>query len=187
MQLTKQFMSLIQCEASKHKTAVLTSSTYLTSAKKLEGTRRIWATSSISCFPFSGLRGLEKKKRNSITKAEHQVLRRDSQIMATFCYQTWSVLGTDCSPTCALIQGPAALPALGWGLLIPNSTLLWEMFLPPGRCSVTLTNPLALGCVLFPYAFQLWDGSQSMTHLGAAITGCLPRTGSLTYALLWGN
>lgn len=78
MQLTKQFMSLIQCEASKHKTAVLTSSTYLTSAKKLEGTRRRWATSSISCFPFSGLRGLEKRKRNSVTKAEHQVLRRDS-------------------------------------------------------------------------------------------------------------
>jgi hypothetical protein len=155
----------------------------------------MWATWSISCFPFSGLRGLEKRKRNTITKAEHQVLGEKTQIFATFCYQTWSVLGTHGSPTCALIQGPAIFPALGWWLLIPNSTLVWKkMFLPPGGCPATLTDPFALGSVLgctVSLCIPALGGFSTLGPLGSCGHWMLDPHWemhcSLTHALLWGN
>lgn len=101
----------------KHRTAGSESSTYLTSAKKPEGTPRMWATSSISCFPFSGLRGLEAGRGipslKQSGKSWGETLGFWMAFVINLC-QSWGLS--------ALTQGPAVLPALGWGLLLPMGT-----------------------------------------------------------------
>lgn len=129
----------------KDRTASLESSTYLTSAKRLEGTRRMRATSSNNCFPFSGLRGLEERKRTTITKLEQQVLGKLSAL-------SYLLLSNLASPGDSLLPNtwpdprPCCTSCFGVGLLISNSVLLWEkLLLPPDGCSATLTDSLALG------------------------------------------
>ena len=79
--------------------------------------------------------------------------------------------------------------------MIPNSTLVWKkMFLPPGGCPATLTDPFALGSVLgctVSLCIPALGGFSTLGPLGSCGHWMLDPHWemhcSLTHALLWGN